>query len=64
MSVDKDGQAVLIVKIPRKYADQGFGASWSDHVTNINGPVPFDNDYSYMVGLFHPEKNRQTQDHL
>ena len=56
MSLEKSGQAVLIVKIPRKYADQGYEVSWSDNVTPLSGPVSSDKDYSYTVGLFQPEE--------
>lgn len=51
-SLQEGGQAVLIFKIPRKYADQGYGMEYSENITILTGPVTSDHAYSYVVGLF------------
>ncbi|MED4781865.1 hypothetical protein [Brevibacillus choshinensis] len=51
-SLREDGQAVVIAKVPKYYADQGYRVDWSDNVTGFGKPASSDNLYTYIVGLF------------
>ncbi|MED1793093.1 hypothetical protein [Brevibacillus nitrificans] len=54
-SIQAGGQAVLIAKIPKYDAKQGYRVEWSDNVTPVAGSRSSDNSYTYEVGLFKAE---------
>ncbi|MDF2678824.1 MAG: hypothetical protein K0R47_14 [Brevibacillus sp.] len=55
-SLRAGGQVVLIAKIPKQYAKQGYHVTWSDNVTGLEGPTSSDHSYTYVVGIFKAEK--------
>lgn len=50
------GNAVIIARFPKYYAEQGYSYDWSDNVTGLVGPVAQDNQFAYIVGVFKAEK--------
>ncbi|MFE1631062.1 hypothetical protein ACFLFF_30470 [Brevibacillus reuszeri] len=61
VSLDKGGQAVLIARIPLKYADKGYSGGWDSTVNSLGGPVISDGVYSYSVAIFKPKETGTYQ---